>query len=255
MTPREHIAFLTGSEHRVRLLRALDAPRRPCELDDEQPASRATIQRTLGGFEERGWVVKDGRTYRLTAAGDIVRQAYDEMASVVETVDETDGSLSLLSDVGLPPAAIAAATVTTASATTPHAPIERYLGAVRDADPDRFRGICPVLSVMLDEAHAAVVADGTPTDLVIDEATFEAAREHDPDGLDRAERTPSFSLYVHPEPIEFGLGILEDHVFVGAHDDRGRCRAMLDGTNRELYEWAVATFEECVGDARTVELA
>lgn len=255
MTPREHLAFLTGSEHRVRLLRALETPRRPCELDDEQPASRATIQRTLGGFEDRGWVVKDGRTYRLTAAGDIVRQAYGEMATLVEAVDETDGTLSLLSDVGLPPAAIADATVTTASPTTPHAPIERYLGVVRDANPDRFRGICPVLSVMLNEAHASVVEGGTRTDLVIDEATFEAAREHDVGSLDRAERTQTFSLHVHTDPIEYGLSIVDDHVFVGAHDERGRCCATFDGTSRHLYEWAVATFDECVANARTVELA
>lgn len=252
MTAREHIAFLAGSEHRVRLLTALQSPKRPCELEDEQPASRATIQRTLAGFEDRGWAVKDGRTYRLTAAGDIVRTAYRQMASVVETISETDGSLVLLSDLGLPPAAITDATVTTASATTPHAPIERYIGFVEQETPEYFRGICPVYSDMFTEAHAHIVESATPTELVIDESTFDAAREHAPGQVTVADRTPSFSLFVHPDSVEFGLSILDDHVFVGAYDDQGRCRALIDGTSDALYDWAVEQFEACRSDAHVI---
>ena len=55
--------------------------------------------------------------------------------------------------------------------------------------------------------------------------------------------------------IGFGLTILDDHVFLGAYDDQGRCRSIIDGTNDALYDWADALFEEYRATASVVEPA
>jgi predicted transcriptional regulator len=240
MTGRGAIAFLSGSEHRVALLCALRQPRRPSELEADTDASRATVQRSLSGFTERGWARKDGREYRLTVAGELVLEAYRDAERVIETVAAAGPGLAHLAGVELPAEALAGATVVTASDRTPHAPIEHYVEAVRNTETERFHGMSPVVSGIFDEAHQGLVAR-VPAELIVDRNTLATARETTPEAVAAAADTESLTVHVHPEPLAFGLGICDDRAFVGAYDDQGRMRACIEGDG-PLLEWAREQF-------------
>ena len=76
--------YLAGSPVRVAILRALrDDPRRPAELTDAVDATRTTVQRILGGFRERDWVVKRDAAYRVTPTGERVHDAYETLLAEV----------------------------------------------------------------------------------------------------------------------------------------------------------------------------
>jgi len=240
MTARGAIEFLSGSEHRVELLSALEQPRRPSELEAASAASRATIQRSLSGFTERGWAHKEDRCYRLTVAGELVLEAYRDAERVIGTVAEAGPELAHLQGVDLPAEALVEATVVTADERTPHAAMEYYMEAVQRVDTDEFVGMTPVVSGLFDNAHQELVSR-VPSELVVDSDTLATAREETPEALAAAAGLESLTVYVHPEPVTFGLGVCDDWAFVGAYDDAGRMRACIAGDG-PLLEWARETF-------------
>ncbi|MFC5972823.1 helix-turn-helix transcriptional regulator [Halomarina salina] len=258
MTAREQVAFLVGSEHRVATMEALrDGSARPCELEESLSASRATVQRALSGLDERDWVDKHDGKYRLTGAGTFVLRAYHDLADVVETADEVGEPLSLLDTAtdDLPIAALRSATATTATATTPHAPIERYASLLERTDIDELRGICPVLSPVFNEVHRPLFEAGVPIELVIDEETLAAAEELTPENHTVALESDSFTLYVADEALDFGASLFGDSAMVAAYDDQGRFRASLDSTDDALVDWTADLFEGYRDRAHVLETA
>jgi predicted transcriptional regulator len=259
MTAREHIEFLAGSEHRVRLLSVLQEPKRPGGLVDEQSASRATVQRALSGFTERGWVRKETETgcYQLTTAGKLVYESYHELVDVVDTVEKASESLSLLESVepDIPIEAVRTASMTVSSPKNPHAAMDRYFTALDDSgtDIDHLYGISPILSPVLNEAHKELIESGVPTELIIDEDTFETIKNTDAESTNDSFSVETFTLYVFPGSIGFGLGIVGNQVFVSAYDDLGRQRANLHGTDDALVEWAQTVYDRYRREARVIE--
>jgi predicted transcriptional regulator len=258
MTARDDIKYISGSEYRVQLLDTLQEPKRPSDIVDEQSASRATVQRTLTGFTERGWVQKERESgcYRLTTAGKLVQGAYHELADVVETVEEAGESLSLLEHIepSIPLESVRRASMTVATPKSPHAAMERYFDTLESLpDIDYLYGISPILSPVLSEAHEQLIGSDVRTELVIDEETFEKVRSTNPESMSNSLSLESFTLYVFPGSIEFGLGIIGEHVFVGAYDNHGRHRANLDGDDEALIEWAQTVYDKYRQEARVIE--
>ncbi|PSP96202.1 hypothetical protein BRC94_13505 [Halobacteriales archaeon QS_5_70_17] len=255
MSAREQVEFLAGSRHRVAVAECLrEGPARPSELEEQIGASRATVQRALSGLSERDWVRKRTGEYRLTAAGRLVLRAYGEFVAVAETVDAVSGPLALLDPaVEDPPiAAVRAATVTVADATSPHAPIERYAEALRGADVDLFCGVSPIYSTVFEEIHQPLLDADVPVEVVVDEATYEVALQRETAIVDAA-RGESFDLYVSPEPLGIGLSLFDGRAFVGAYDGEGRLRACIDGTGDPLREWVRSEYRCRRERARLVE--
>jgi predicted transcriptional regulator len=76
---REHLTFLSGSSERLELLAKLQQRAlSPAELETYTEISYETIQRLLEAGVERDWIVEqtESERYTLTAAGDLVLQAY-----------------------------------------------------------------------------------------------------------------------------------------------------------------------------------
>jgi hypothetical protein len=239
MTARQQVEFLAGSRHRVAVAERLrEGAARPCELEGCVDASRATVQRALSALTDRGWARRDAGEYRLTAAGALVLRARDDFGETIETVDAVSEPLSLLGPVDeeLPTAAIREATVTVADPKAPHAPIGRYLEILGEANVDRLRGLCPIFSTLFEAAHEPLVDERIPIEVVVDEATYETARDRQTMTVAVADRD-SFDLYVHPDSLNFGLSLFDGRAVVGAYDDHGRFRACLDATADPLVEW------------------
>lgn len=252
MDAREGIAFLTGSEGRVAVLRLLaETPCRPCELRERSDASRTAIHRALTGFEERGWVRKEGDRYSLTAAGRYVYEEYETLAEAVEVGERFSEFLTAFpraDDLPFP----FDGEVRVATPTEPQAPQSFFHDRLPD-DADRFRGFTPVITRQLVESLEPTVESGTVVELVYDESYAERALESYPETMELAMETDQVTVHVVSDDIEGGLALVDNEVFLKAYGERGDLRACLHSTDQRLHEWAVDWFERKKQGSRPLE--
>jgi predicted transcriptional regulator len=241
MCAREDIAFLVGSATRVELLQALaDCPSRPTELAERCSCARETAQRTLGGFVERGWVTNSEGRYRLTPGGSNVLDQYREFGEVIRGADRLETLLTNLGTVaeGFPTQIYDEVTVTEASKTDPHAPIDRYLTFLGGEPVGSFEGVTPVVSRVYNEAATAIIGQETEMELVVDDSVLAVSQTDYPEALQRANQLEQFTLLLTPEDIDFGLAIVDGRAYVGAYDENNNLVASVDGDSEPLLAWA-----------------
>ena len=256
MGPREHVAFLVGSANRVRILEALrEQPYRQCELTEACDLSRSTAHRALDGLEGRGWVEQAAGEYRLTVGGDLVLARYEALETAIARIDEWGPFLNRVGDPAdtLPLAALQNATLVRSTAENPHAAAAHFADALATSAADVFYGISPVVSPRFNEAAEGLIAAGTEMELIVDESVFDTSSTEYADDLDRAFSLDSFTLYVSPDDIGFGLTILDERAMIGAYDDRGVLRECLDTTDESLRAWAYDIYDDHRAAARRAE--
>jgi predicted transcriptional regulator len=200
---------------------------------------------TIGGsaYAERVHRKRDG-AYEGTAAGAILLRSCTDFLDVAEIVDSASGFLTLLSEIDteFTVDTLTDATIVESTPRNPHAPLHHYTSRI-DAHPvDSFRGISPVISPVLDDAHAFLLEDGTESELITDGAVLGISRQMGPNELGETIGSDVLTLYVAPEPIRFGLSILDDRVFVGAYDN-GQFAACFESDNPNLYAEIIDLFE------------
>lgn len=241
MSAREDISFLIGSETRVAILRTVvESPHRPTDLAAECSCARETAQRTLSGFLDRGWVEKADGRYRGTPAGDLVLAAYEDLEAVVARAARLDGFFAHIPEDAVPPSSVLDdLTFTDSSTENPHAPIDRFLTVLGSAPLDRFWGVNPIASRVFNDAAERAIGPDTDVELVIDRNVLRTSRAEFDDATRTAAELDEFRLYVGPDPLAFGMALLDDHAFVGAYDDRGNLVASIDGADGAFVEWAV----------------
>ena len=246
MSAREDIAFLVGSEVRIDLLQTLrSTPARPSDLADRCSCARETAQRTVTGFADRGWAEKvpDTDRYRLTTAGEIVAESYAEFEECLDVTARFRHLLANLEGVdGLECEMLAETTRTRATPENPHTPINRLLELMDCDQIDTLRGVTPIVSRMFNQTAASAIGPDSDIDLVVDKDVLETSAAEYPEALERAEQLPGFTLYVSPQPVGFGLVIVDGHAFLGAYDDQGNLVASADDDGDLFVSWARRTF-------------
>jgi len=246
MSARNDIAFLVGSESRVEVLRATATePRRPTELAEACDCARETAQRTLGGFVDRGWVVKEDARYRTTRAGELVLDQYESLAATVGTADRLGPFFANAGRLGeqLPRPLLDDVTVTTATADRPHAAIDRFLDVMGDDPVETFLGITPIVSRVFNRAAERVIGPETDVELVIDEQVLSTSRDAYPEALQRAFELDGMRLYLSPRSLESGLALVDGHAYLGAYDGEGNLVAGVDGDESAFVSWVEEAFE------------
>lgn len=246
MTAREDIAFLVASECRVETLRVLrERPQRPSSLADEVSCARETAQRNLAGFCERSWVTKQDRSYRLTTAGQMVLERYEQLEQSVMNAENLDTFLSNVGSIAdeIDTDLLAAQTVTTSTPENPHGPIDRWLTLVDDV-VETYYGVTPIVSRVFNEAAEGAIGPETHMELIIDESVLDASREQFPDALELAFELDQFTLWIAPSELEYGLTITDGHVWLAAYDDFGNIVASVDGDDERFVEWASERYDE-----------
>lgn len=254
--PHRDARYLAGSPVRIAVLRELDAePLRPAALTERVDATRTTVQRSLAGFRERDWVRKVDARYRLTATGDRMRAAYEDLLAEAERAREV-GPLVANADAfeaGLPPAALEAGEVIVADGRDPFAPIDRFLDVFADAEGGHVRAVSPIVSRAFNETAAELLAADTTIDLVIDRAVVAASESDFEPALRRAIENGSVSVYVHPEPIETGLCAFEDTSCLAAYDDGNNMRALLSSDAPVVRDWVRNRIDEALERSRPLQ--
>lgn len=245
---REEVEFLVRSDCRVGVLETLSdggtATRR--ELQEELDVVRTTIQRNLDALEERNLVRSVEGGYEITLAGKLVA------VDLLETVETTALAIeagSVLGRVGesslefdFDPRALTDATVVEATVADPYAPIDRYESAVADADHARLI-LPPTAANPLETTTAAIEDDGVHEVIVVADLVPAAGAERVGGYLDATAEEATVDLYRYDGELGCYLGILDDRVHLGVHDPKGIPDALLESTNDEVREWAIAEYE------------
>ncbi|MFW6316941.1 MAG: helix-turn-helix transcriptional regulator [Halorubrum sp.] len=245
--------YLAGSPVRVAVLRALRGePRRPTDLTDAVDATRTTVQRILGGFRERDWVVKRGAAYRVTPTGERVHDAYERLLDEVERADRYGRFAAELErvDAGFPAEAIGAGELTVATERNPLAAVDRLTELLREGQGAEIRVVSPVVVQQFNRAAAAALDAGSEVELVIDHDVLEASVADFEPAIDRALDDEGATVYVSREPVEYGLFARDDVACVVAYDRGNNPRCVLESTDPTVIEWVDDRFESLVADAR-----
>ncbi|WP_331235190.1 helix-turn-helix transcriptional regulator [Natronorarus salvus] len=246
MSADDAIRFLASSPNRVTLLSALDTePGPPAALAERCSIARSSLHRNLSALCERGWARKCNGQYRSTAAGEMVLDAYRDLAETVSQAEAAAPFLDALVAGGLTltPEELATATVTRATEGNPYAPVHRYAERVGAIDSTEFRGLTPIVSPVFNEAHAALLERGVDSEVILGADALSASKTAYGDRFAEAMRTDALSVRVLDESPPLGLSVLDDTAFAGAYEDE-RLLACLESDSPGFVERVSALYEE-----------
>lgn len=245
----EVLSALSDSPHRLAILRFVgEAEDRGDEVGVAEVSSaldipRATAKHNLSRLQEHDLVESVGSRYAVTPFGTSVRESVDACLA------ETMVSKTLLPFLEVVPndafdvdrSRFRGASVTTVSATNPHAPVERLLDRVDSGT--YLRVATPVVLPRLARAIREHVVDrGYRVDLVVPPATVDALREELEGELAPAFETERLVVGVAPESVPFGLYCFEDAVVLAGHDDENIVRCVAEADSASACEWARERF-------------
>lgn len=255
MPAYESARFLGGSPDRARLLaRLAERPGSPRDLADDLPVAHRSVQRNLAKLVERGWTTKRDGAYRLTTTGAVVAARHAEYVETLDLIDRFAPLYDHLPDAehAPDPGLLRDATLVVAGPDRPQAPVNHYVNTVGSVATRRVRMIAPVLSRLYHEAHAKLVLGGVETELVMAAETIDSARSLNPAEFRFVLGVDRFSLFEHEGPIRFGLTLGEERALLGAYDDEGGLRALLDCADPAFLAWAGTLYGRYRGAADPV---
>ena len=258
-TPLEEIEFLARSDHRVGVLDALAG--QPCDRDDLRVATGAsspTMGRILGDFEDRRWIVRDGRTYELTRLGEFVASRFTDLRKAMETERELRDVVPWLPREmdGFTVDMFADATVSYPGPGYPYQPVERVTRLIEDAESMRGFGTTVVKSSNLEAACRAIL-DGMAFEFIYSPPVFERIVAWNPERVAEADACGNCATFLHdslPDGDWCGLGIYDDRVGICCHDlETGMLKAVVDTDSPAALAWAESVYERYRAEARPLD--
>lgn len=246
-TARETIEFLVRSDCRIGILEALldDGERTRDDLKDDLDVVRTTLGRNLDALEERNLILADGRTYRLTRTGELIASGTVDLLETVDLAARIEPVASRIPDgeFDVDVRALEDATVVESTLADPYAPVvahERQLSVT-----DHARLILPASATDPLETSATMVEDGAVHEVVVTDDLAETLRSNPElaEPLDRMAETENVTIRRVDDDIPYYVGLLDDVVQIGVHDERGIPEALLESDADELREWARERFE------------
>ena len=245
-TPLDDIRFLADSANRVRAIDALaEGPRTRSELRDETAASAATISRTLGAFEDREWVARDGNRYALTSLGTYVASGFADLHDRMRTAHEHEALFPHLplEEVNLDAGNLTDVRITVPTEGNPMAIITRIREIARRST--RHRSLSYHFSEPCVDAHHRAVLGGTQTfEIVVPRTALKA--EIGPNCVAQLEELVSAdrcSVYLYDGDIPCSWGVGDGTVLFVVKDDRMVSAGMVETDDPVAVERFTETFE------------
>lgn len=246
-SPIDDIAYLARSEHRAPTLVALTVrPRSRSELWEMTGVSSSTIRRTLGEFEDRNWIRRDGYQYETTQMGGYIASAMAELIERVEIEQDLRDVWYWLpgEESGFTIDMCDGAVVTVAEAENPYAPINRFRTLI--GDTDRFRFI--ESSLALCEPHrdefCQRVIDGMHAEIIDPPSVARYIRSTYPELASETLASGNLTVWLHDDLPPYGIGIFDHRIAIFGHDpDSVTVRVLLDTDAEDAREWAESQYE------------
>ena len=245
-TPIDDIAYLARSEHRGPTLIALAIrPRSRSELWEMTGVSESTIRRTLGEFEDRDWVQRDGYQYQATQLGAFVASAMAELIDRMETERKLRDVWRLLSneETGFSIEMCSDATVTVADPEDPSGPTTRFCSLADDTDQLQVTGLDVA---MLDSCKGELcerIVEGMETEFINPPRVADYIRSNCPDLFSEALDSGNLDVRLHDDLPPFGVSIFDNRIAIIGYDREGvAVRVLVDTDDTDAREWAESTF-------------
>lgn len=245
----DELAFLLRSENRTAFLAALDEAGNldRYELEDRLDVSRRTVTRIAKNLTEKGYIEESSNSYTLTAFGTAIAEAYRqcrERTRIATTFrpflanvdcNSFDMDLRLLRD----------ADITVATEVSPYAPLDRLLTLRETATSVRF--VSPIIEKRStgqlegrirrdDEFHFVAILLADVYEAAISQPEYTSS-------VEILRNSDSVEHFVHPGPMPYFLGIVDDVAVLGASVD-GNPHALVESDRPELREWVTDRIDE-----------
>jgi len=138
---------------------------------------------------------------------------------------------------------LADATVVESTTTNPYAPVDRHAASLADAKHARL--LLPAVGTKPIETTQDALESGATVELIVTTSIAETLRTASPiaEQFMAVVDSDGFSVSVAPEEIEFYLGIVDDTVQIGVHDESGVPTALLGSTDDRVRQWAIDRFD------------
>lgn len=252
----DDIRFLADSAHRAVVLDALaDGPRSRGELRNLTGASSATVGRIVQAFEERGWLVRDGSRYELTALGAFVAESFAELYGEMELAHELEGLLRYvpLRTIGIEVDQFRDAYVTRVSQDNPFAVISRVRELeFRSRDAQSLTDFFP--EPCIDGRYESVVRGSQTFEAVFAPIVFEAAMASDAaekfEALVASDRS---EIYVYDGEIEYPVMIHDGVGCLVVRNEENISVGMVETDEETFLAWVTDVFEQYRAEATPLE--
>ena len=260
-TVLDDIEFLVGSAHRVGVIDALnECPRDRKDLRAATGASAPTMGRILSDFEDRHWIERAGRTYRLTSLGTFVANRLNEFVEAM-TVERRLRKISpwLPSELeGFSVDLLADAIVSYPGIGYPYEPLDRNRQLIEETESIRGFGMVLLKANVL-EAFFDSVFDGLEVEMVYPPHVLQTMLAWDPETVTEAVELETHSIYVHddlPNSEWCGLCLTDDRLSICCYEsETGMLRSLVDTGAPRAYTWGESIVDQYRGEARPVEEA
>lgn len=249
---RELIAFLVRSECRLEILaRLADGPVSKRELTASLDAVRTTVQRNLDALEERDLIRRRDRSYEITAAGALIASQVQDLLDAATEALRLEPALEVVADANatfdpepaIEPSALRDADVVEATTADPYAPVRRHEERMDGTDSARL--VLPAAAPDPLETGLEAVRDGAVHEAVVTPDLAETLRS-DPafrETFDALAETDNVVCYRYPDDISAFVGVLDDVVQIGVHDDRGVPALLVESEADRVRAWAIDLFD------------
>ncbi|WP_408958404.1 helix-turn-helix transcriptional regulator [Natrinema sp. 74] len=253
----ETLEFVARSPCRVRLLETLRGGELVSRdsLQAEVDVVRTTLQRNLTGLADRGLIRERNRCYEITPAGSL---AVDGVSMALERVGAADRLRPVLERV---PASelefgierLLDATVVEATTANPYAPVDYHVDSLTNMDHARL--LLPATGAEPLSSSRSAIESGATFELVVTESVAETLQTEPPvaDEFAAIADYDGVSLSVIDDDLPFYLGVVDDAVQIGVHDDSALPTALLETTDDRVREWAIDRFEAAKRRATPVD--
>lgn len=240
------LAFLVGSPNRLRILESLTTgPRDRQDLCETAEVSRATVKRVLDGLDERGWVERDGASYRATPLGELV---VEEVSSTLRTLDRA-ATLREISpwlptdEFDFDLRRFENATITVPTGEDPLVILRRAHASLETATDLRLLSNM-VVPDGLESLRRATVERGQRQRSVITTGVLDVIRN---DETMAANFRASLSLETvevrrYDGEIPCTIALMDETLMLGVLDDNGGVHGLIETDDVVVYEWAESIF-------------
>lgn len=246
-SPLEEIRYLSQSDNRLRALEALSAgPLHSRELREEIGASRSTLGRILGSFEERSWIRKTDDGYERTAVGNLIADEFASMLDSIAAATKLRSVVDLLDTrgLGMELSDFADAEVVLPREHNPFAPIHRATEELHRTEEARVM-VQFLTPELLDPMWELAIASEGPFEAIFEPDTIEGVLTDDQMAhrFDDLLSAKGPTVVAHDGELPLNLGIFSDNVSIGLLDERSLPRALIVSTNDAVREWANALYD------------
>lgn len=260
-TTLDDIKFIVSSDHRAGVLETLNE--NPGDRDDLRAATGAsspTMGRILSDFEDRYWIEREGRTYRLTSLGEFVA---DRLADFVDAMT-VEGRLRevwpwLPHEIdGFDVESFTDVVIARPGPGYPYRPIERFTELLTDTTTMRGFGMA-ILKTSNLEPFFGHALDELECEYIYPPPVFEELLAWERDTVIEAATRANYTVWLHddlPLADRCGICLFDDRISLCCYDhETGALQTLVDTGSDEIHAWAESYYEQFRAEARPLDEA